>query len=108
MTPLTEFPFYVRDGAVIPFNLRTERNSWWGLNELTHPGRAGYLATDGARLDLRGERDVQIFVPAPAPPREVTLNGTPVAWTWHSGPLPGAVVRLRGPAVQGVIALSPA
>ena len=25
---------------------------WWGLNELTHPGRAGFLVTNGADLDL--------------------------------------------------------
>jgi alpha-D-xyloside xylohydrolase len=106
-TPLTEFPLYARDGAVVPFNLRTERDSWWGLNELSRPGRAGFLATDGARLELRDQpRDVQIFVPAPARPRTVTLDGRELEWKWHSGPFPGAVVRLRGPAVSGVIALS--
>jgi alpha-D-xyloside xylohydrolase len=106
-TRLEEFPLYARDGTVIPFNLRTERDPWWGLNELEHPGRAGFLATDGARLDLEGQPgDVQIFVPAPARPREVTLDGDPVAWTWHDDRLRGVVVRVRGPAVSGVIAIS--
>ena len=69
-TPLTEFPLYARAGAVVPFNLRTQTGSWWGLNEQTHPGRAGFLATNGATLALRGQpKDVQIFVPAPSRPR---------------------------------------
>ena len=43
--------------------------SWWGMDELSHPGRAGFLVDDGAELDLRGQpRDVQLFVPAPARP----------------------------------------
>jgi alpha-D-xyloside xylohydrolase len=105
LTPLTEFPLYARKGAVIPFNLRTQ-NSWWGLNELTHAGRAGFLATNGAQLDLRGQpRDVQIFIPARLPPSSVTIGGRPVTWMWHSGPLPGVVLRLRGPVVAGEIAL---
>jgi alpha-D-xyloside xylohydrolase len=104
-TPLDEFPLYARDGTVIPFNLRTQ-GSWWGLNELTHPGRAGFLATDGARLDLHGQpRDVQIFVPAHLPPAGVTISGRQVTWLWHSGPFSGVVVRVRGPDVVGEIAL---
>jgi alpha-D-xyloside xylohydrolase len=108
-TPLTELPLYVRAGAVVPFNLRTATDSWWGLDELEHPGRAGYLATDGATLDLHGQpADVQVFVPAPSPPRAVTLDGRDVAWTWSPGPLPGAVVRVHGPDVAGEIRLAPA
>ncbi len=106
LTSLTEFPLYVRKGAVIPFNLRTS-DSWWGLNELTHTGRAGFLATNGARLDLTGQpRDVQIFVPAPWRPRTVTLGGRPVDWSWHRGPLPGVVIRLHGPVVQGEVVVT--
>ena len=106
-TPLMSFPLYVRDGAVLPFNLRTARDSWWGVDELEHPGRAGYLATSGATLDLRGQpRAVQLFVPAPRPPRRVTLGGRSVPWTWNAGPLPGVVVRLHGPTVRGRIALA--
>ena len=75
-TPLTEFPFYARAGAVIPFNLRTKTSSWWGVNEQTHPGRAGFLATNGATLALRGQpKQVQIFVPAPRGPGTVTIGG---------------------------------
>ena len=68
-TPLAELPLYARAGAVIPFDLRTSSGSWWGLNELSHPGRAGFLVTNGARVDLTGQRrDVQLFVPAARPP----------------------------------------
>ncbi len=107
-TPLTQFPLYVRSGAVLPFNLRTASDSWWGVDQLTHPGRAGWLATNGATLGLSGQpRDVQLFVPADFRPRRVTIAGRPVAWTWNAGPLPGAVIRLHGPNVQGEITLSP-
>ena len=106
-TPLDQFPLYVRAGAVLPFDLRTATGSWWGLNELQHAGRAGYLATNRARLALLHQpRSVQIFVPAPAPPRLVTIAGRRVQWTWNAGPLPGVVVRLHGPTVSGRIVLS--
>ncbi len=83
-------------------------DSWWAVNEQTHPGRAGFLATNGALLDLRGQpRDVQLFVPAPRRPGRVTIGGREVAWTWNAGPLPGAVIRVHGPAVQGRISLAP-
>ena len=106
-TPLLQFPLYARAGAVVPFNLRTASGSWWGVDELTHPGRAGFLATNGARLALTGQpHDVQIFVPAASRPARVTIGGRPVAWRWNVGPLPGVVVRLHGPSVQGTVALS--
>jgi alpha-D-xyloside xylohydrolase len=106
-TPLDQLPLYARADAVVPFNLRTARGSWWGVDELTHPGRAGYLATSGARLDLTGQPpQVQVFVPAAFRPGRVTIAGRPVAWRWNNGPLPGVVIRLHGPDVQGTIALS--
>jgi alpha-D-xyloside xylohydrolase len=102
-TPLTEFPLYVRAGAVIPFNLRTAR-SWWGVSEQSHPGRAGWLATVGARLNLRNQpRNVQIFVPLARPPATIRIGSRKVAWSWNDGPLPGAVIRLHGPKVVGVV-----
>jgi alpha-glucosidase (family GH31 glycosyl hydrolase) len=105
-TPLDQFPFYVKLGSVLPFNLRTATGSWWGVNEQTHPGHAGYLATSGATLELTGQpRDVQIFVPATARPSGVTIGGHAVPWRWNAGPLPGAVVRVHGPVVKGEIAL---
>jgi alpha-D-xyloside xylohydrolase len=105
-TPLSQFPLYVRDGAVVPFNLRTP-DSWWGVDELTHPGRTGWLATNFASLDLRRtSHDVQIFVPAPDPPLHVLLGGKSVAWSWHAGPTPGVVVRVHGPTVRGRIVLA--
>jgi alpha-glucosidase (family GH31 glycosyl hydrolase) len=106
-TPLLQFPLYARAGAVVPFNLRAATGSWWGVDELTHPGRTGFLATDGAELDLTGQpHDVQIFVPAASRPVHVTIGGHAVAWRWNIGPLPGVVVRLHGPVVQGAVALS--
>jgi alpha-D-xyloside xylohydrolase len=106
-TPLDQFPFYVRAGTVVPFNLRASFGSWWGVDELTHAGRAGFLATNGATLALRGQpANVQIFVPAARRPAHVTIGGEAVQWRWNSGPLPGVVVRLHGPVVTGHIALS--
>ena len=107
-TPLSQFPLYVRSGAVVPFNLRTARRSWWAEDELTHAGRAGFLATDGTSLDLQGQpHDVQLFVPDAVPPTDVKLGGRSVPWSWNDGPLPGVVARLHGPTVQGTITLDP-
>jgi alpha-D-xyloside xylohydrolase len=107
-TPMTEFPLYARAGAVIPFNLRTQENPWWGVNEQTHPGRAGFLATDGAALDLHDQpAGVQVFVPAASRPGAVTIGGDEVEWRWHAGPMPGAVIRLEGPDVEGEVSLEP-
>jgi alpha-D-xyloside xylohydrolase len=104
-TPLDELPLYARAGAVIPFNLRTS-DSWWGVDELSHPGRAGFLAADGSELDLHGQpHDVQLWVPAFNRPVTVTLGGQPVAWSWNSSPLPGVVIRVHGPTVRGQIVL---
>jgi alpha-D-xyloside xylohydrolase len=106
-TPMDQFPLYARLGAVIPFDLRTAIGSWWGVNDLTHPGRAGFLATNAARLDLSGQpAHVQVFVPAAKRPGRVTIGGHAVSWHWNDGPLPGVVIRLRGPVVQGRILLS--
>ena len=102
---MSELPLYARAGAVIPFNLRT-RDSWWGVDELVHPGRAGFLVAPGATLALRDQpRDVQLFVPASARPASVTLGGASVAWSWNPGPLPGVVIRLHGPSVTGAVVL---
>jgi alpha-D-xyloside xylohydrolase len=104
-TALDVLPLYARAGAVVPFNLRTA-DSWWGVDELTHPERAGYLASDGSGVDLRGQpRDVQLWVPSPSRPARVTLGGKPVAWSWHDGPLPGVVIRVHGPTVRGEVVL---
>ncbi len=106
-TPLTQFPLYARAGAVLPFDLRTS-DSWWGVDELSHPGRAGFMATSGAQLDLTAEpHDVQLFVPAATRPAKVSLGGRAVPWSWNAGPLPGVVIRLHGPKIQGEITLSP-
>jgi alpha-D-xyloside xylohydrolase len=104
-TPIDVLPLYARQGAVVPFDLRTA-DSWWGVDELTHPGRAGYLVTGGTGVDLRAQpREVQLWVPAPSRPARVTLGGKSVAWSWHAGALPGVVVRVHGPTVRGQIVL---
>ena len=106
-TPLDQFPLYARAGSVIPFNLRTKTATWWGVNDLSRSGRAGFLVTSGARVDLTGQPPrVQLFVPAPHRPARVTIDGKQVAWTWNAGPLPGAVIRLHGPAVHGTVVVS--
>jgi alpha-D-xyloside xylohydrolase len=105
-TPLIVLPLYLRVGAVVPFNLRTA-HSWWGVDELEHRGRAGFVAASGTTLAIHGQpRDVQIFVPAAKRPRSVTLGGRRVVWSWSAGPLPGVVIRLRGPSVRGAVILA--
>jgi alpha-D-xyloside xylohydrolase len=105
-TAIDELPLYARAGAVIPFNLRTAE-SWWGVDELSHPGRAGYLVSDGSGLDLHGQpHDVQLWVPASARPARVTFGGRSVPWSWNPAPFPGVVIRVHGPTVRGQIVLS--
>src|SRR5438270_2878941 len=83
-TPLDRFPLYARAGAVVPFNLRTA-SSWWGVDEQTHPGRAGYLVGGDQEFALRGQpHDVQLFVPAAGRPGRVTFDGHAVTWTWNA------------------------
>lgn len=104
-TPLGVLPLYARAGAVVPFDLRSA-DSWWGVDELTHPGRAGYLASNGSGVDLRRQpRDVQLWVPTPSRPARVTFGGKAVAWSWNDGPLRGVVIRVHGPTVRGEVVL---
>jgi alpha-D-xyloside xylohydrolase len=104
-TPLEVLPLYARARAVIPFNLRTA-DSWWGVDELSHPGRAGYLVGDGAALDLRGlPADVQLWVPAPSRPARVTVGGKNARFAWKRAPFPGVVLRLHGPTLRGEVVL---
>jgi len=104
-TPLDVLPLYARAGAVVPFDLRTD-DSWWGVDELSHPGRAGYLVSDGSGLDLRHQpRDVQLWVPAPSRPARVTFGGRTVRFSWHPAPFPGVVLRVHGPTVHGEVVL---
>ena len=44
-TPLHELPLYLREGSAVAFNFRAEEiwNEPWGLNDLTHEGRTGWL-----------------------------------------------------------------
>src|SRR5439155_26253771 len=93
-TPLEVLPLYARARAVIPFNLRTA-DSWWGVDELSHPGRAGYLVSDGSGLDLRRQpHDVQLWLPAPTRPARVTFAGKGVGFLWKPTPFPGVVLRV--------------
>ena len=104
-SPLEVLPLYARAGAVIPFNLRTA-DSWWGVDELSHDGRAGYLVAGGAAVDLRGQpRDIQLWVPAPTRPARVTFAGRDVRFVWKPAPFPGVVLRLHGPTLRGEVVL---
>jgi hypothetical protein len=104
-TPLDVLPLYARGGAVVPFNLRTA-DSWWGVDELSHAGRAGYLVSEGSGLDLRRQpHDVQLWVPAPTRPARVTFAGKSVSFAWKPGPFPGVLLRVHGPTVRGEIVL---
>jgi alpha-D-xyloside xylohydrolase len=106
-TPLDQLPLFVRAGSVVPFNLRTAKASLWGTGEVSHPGRAGYLATNGTVLGLRQQpRTVQVFVPAASAPAHVTIGKRPVQFTWVPGPMPGVVLRVAGPVVRGRISLA--
>lgn len=107
-TPHEQFPLYVKRGAVIPYNLRTATDSWWGLNDLERKGYAGFLATNRSKLELdKLPRNVQIFVPAPKRPRFVKIGDKRIAvWQWNEGPFPGVVIRLHGPKIRGQIVLS--
>ena len=106
-TPLEQLPLYARAGSVVPFDLRTT-DSWWGVDELSHAGRAGYLVTPGAAVELRGlPHDVQLWVPASSRPASVTVGGKQVSFSWNTGAFPGVVVRVHGPAVRGRVVLHP-
>src|SRR5262249_6668389 len=53
-TPLTQFPLYARDGALVPFDLRSA-SSWWGVDELSHAGRAGFLVAGDEQFVLHDQ-----------------------------------------------------
>jgi hypothetical protein len=76
------------------------------VDDLSRPGRAGFLATDGSTLGLAHQpRDVQVWIPASERPATVTVGGETVRWSWNPAPFPGVVVRLHGPTVGGRIVL---
>jgi len=76
------------------------------VDDLSHPGRAGYLVSDGSGLELHDQpHDVQLWVPAPARPARVTFGGKQVPFEWTPAPLPGVVLRVHGPTVRGEIVL---
>jgi alpha-D-xyloside xylohydrolase len=107
-TPDGEFPLYARAGAVIPFNFRRAFASWWAVDELSHPGRAGWLVTNRTRIDLKNQPPgVQLFIPYPHRPLGVTFAGKRVDWFFQPKPLPGVVLRLHGPTVKGAVVVTP-
>jgi hypothetical protein len=76
------------------------------VNELSHAGRAGYLVTPGAVVNLHGQpHGVQLWVPAASRPASVTIGGKRVSFGWNTGALPGVVIRLHGPVVRGQVVL---
>ena len=87
-TPLDQFPLYLRDRAVVPFNLRTAADSWWGVNELTHPGprRVPRDERRHARPDAASRATCSFSFPAAAPaaPRDARR-----ASPWPGAGIPG-------------------
>ena len=72
------------------------------------PGRLPRRRTE-PDVDLTGQpRDVQLFVPRPgtAAPRHAR-RASRSPGRWNAGPLPGAVIRVHGPAIQGAVVVSP-
>ena len=103
-TPLDQFPLYARAGAVVPVQPPHATGSWWGVDELTHPGRAGFLATNGAdaRPDAASRTTSSSSSRRRRGPRRVTLGGTPVRLDAGTpGRCPASSSALHGPVVQG-------
>jgi alpha-D-xyloside xylohydrolase len=110
-TSLDEFPLYLRAGSAIGFSSRVLGG--WGTNELTEPGRSGWMyapgpgpsraisadqgvltgtTTAGGRTHLRlrdAPADAQVLVLAQRPPGAVTVDGRPLAMAPDPGALRG-------------------
>ena len=103
-TPLDELPLYLRDGAAVPYNLRSPDvwKSPWRLNDLFRAGRGGWLLAPGAtqatgssaeygsirsttfphriRIQLAQARsETEVLVVGRRVPKRVTIDGKVVA-----------------------------
>ena len=77
-------------------------DSWWGVDELTHPGRAGFLVSERRRARPHGQpHDVQLFVPAARRPAPRHARRAAGALELERRAAPRRRVRVHGPAVRG-------
>jgi alpha-D-xyloside xylohydrolase len=121
LTPLAQFPLYLRADATIPFNLR-EARLWpraWPLNALQLPGRAGWL-TGTSKVELTGApRESEVLFARSSPPGTVTVDGKEVprlapaalraarsGWTWNTKPFPGALVKVTPSAGHATVSVN--
>jgi len=122
LTPLAQFPLYLRADATIPFNLR-EAKLWpraWPLDALQLAGRAGWL-TGGSKVELTGApRESEVLFARSSPPSSVTIDGhkvprftsaaalraAPAGWIWNTKPFPGALVKVTPHAGRATVASS--
>jgi alpha-glucosidase (family GH31 glycosyl hydrolase) len=80
MTSLDELPFYMKAGTAIGFNLRTP-NVWsqdWGVDDLSEPGRAGFMVAPAAGRTTAASSDGGTLVADGTPPTlALDLSGAP-------------------------------
>jgi len=129
---LDDFPLYLRAGAAIGFNQRID-GVWpqpWQVNDLDRRDRTGWTYAPGSGLTLASSpvggkflahstdgkvqlvtlgapAETQVMVATAGRPRQVLIDGRPVAestgpltdspvgWTMRSGPFGGILLKLR-------------
>ena len=77
-TPLDELPLFLREGAAIPFNLRSP-DVWgdpWRLNDLFHENRGGWLVAADARNRASGSSVDYGVIRAKGSPKGMQLQLT--------------------------------
>ncbi len=110
LTPLAEFPLYLRAGATIPFDFR-RASLWprpWPRDAQSVRGRAGWLSASDDVTVTKAPRETEVLLSRAAPPAHVSVDGQDVprfrnvaalraartGWVWNAGPFPGALVKV--------------
>ena len=91
-------------GAVVPFNLRTQTDSWWGAERADAPGPRRLPRDERRRRSTcaASRSDVQLFVPAPARPRARHARRPRRRLDVERRPAARASsIRVHGPVVRG-------